>query len=230
MADLTPSTVMAAYHRYMDAAMRFLRAGGYTERQCGACPYEHRCCELMVAATPFEAWAIIQYINEHWRRPRRLLRKLELRVQELAHHCRQYPQSKEGMERAADAWMLKRKKCVFYSREHGCTIYPVRPVSCRRVFSTRNCDNFEWSVPMERPETVRRRIELMFIDAQNPNRNWMELSEAVLTLHRYDLQGAGPGLLELVDAVNRGADDHHILMGAYGYAPAEGLTTPAHVE
>ena len=48
--------------------------------------------------------------------------------------------SEEGHTRMADDWYAKGQKCVFYDKsKKECSIYPVRPVSCRKVYGAKNC-------------------------------------------------------------------------------------------
>lgn len=112
----------------------------YTERQCGACPHEHRCCDLVVSLTPYEALGIMSWLKVHVVDWRGVLERVKMRAEAMRAF---FVDGKfETPELALKAWFYRGIKCVFY--DHGskrCSIYPVRPIACRKAFGDGDCSD-----------------------------------------------------------------------------------------
>jgi Fe-S-cluster containining protein len=120
----------------------------YNEKQCRECTHGHRCCDLMVTITPYEALGIMSWLKanvDDWRG------QLEL-VKMRAESMREFIADKEGKtyfetpEEMIAAWYQRGFKCVFYDLKArngagSCSIYPVRPVNCRKAFGKGDCEN-----------------------------------------------------------------------------------------
>lgn len=119
----------------------------YDETQCRECPYDHACCEMIVACGPFEALGIIHYMRQAFggEGTRARLSLIRVRAKQMQDHIKSHQDKDGNMDeeahtRMADGWFAKGIKCVFYnSRDKRCSIYPVRPIACRRTFGTKDC-------------------------------------------------------------------------------------------
>ncbi|MCH8314177.1 MAG: YkgJ family cysteine cluster protein [Nitrospinae bacterium] len=118
----------------------------YSEEQCGECAYGHACCDLLVTVTPYEALGIMSWLRANVPGWREVLERVKLRAESM----RDIAVDKEGKPRFetadkfAAAWRERKVKCVFYDNKArdgagGCSIYPVRPVNCRKAFGRGDC-------------------------------------------------------------------------------------------
>ena len=141
------------FKQYVAAIARNLRQNtAYTEVQCGACPYDHRCCSLPVWITPFEAFGINWFLNVTTQFK---TAKWKARILNRAKEYLAVSRGKTGVE-ADRLWYEKGKLCVFYDK--GCSIYPARPLACRTLYSVDNCNSGHWVVPQADEEMLRRLI------------------------------------------------------------------------
>lgn len=118
----------------------------YDPTLCDECAHDHCCCNLLVTVTPYEALGIMSWIKEHIADWTTLLGLVKMRAEAL----RAFIADKDGKpyfkseEEMATAWVGRGFKCVFYGStayegSGGCSIYPVRPVNCRKVYGKGDC-------------------------------------------------------------------------------------------
>ena len=118
----------------------------YDETPCDECAYDHRCCDLMVTVTPYEALGIISWLKANKIDWRVALGVVGMRANVL----REFSADEKGkprFENTADmvaAWSARKVKCALYDvnardGKVGCSIYPVRPVNCRKAFGKGDC-------------------------------------------------------------------------------------------
>lgn len=117
----------------------------YSEEQCGECAYDYPCCDLLVTVTPYEALGIMSWLRANIDDWREVLDRVKLRAESL----RDLAVDKDGKpqfkpDEFMAAWWRRKVKCVFYDPKDrdgvgGCTIYPVRPVNCRKTFGQGDC-------------------------------------------------------------------------------------------
>lgn len=114
----------------------------YNQSLCDECAHDHACCNLLVTVTTYEALGIMSWIKENVEGWHMLLQQVKMRAEVI----RAFIANKDGKpyykseEEIATAWFARGFKCVFY--EHGsCSIYPVRPVNCRKVFGKGDCSD-----------------------------------------------------------------------------------------
>lgn len=174
---------MMRYGELISTDLREASDSPYTEAQCGDCPYGHRCCELVVMATPAEAAGILQWLSLNAEDVAAVARAVQLRASVLGEHFKKF-----GKDQAAAiaAWYQKGLKCVFYDveardGEGGCSIYPVRPMACRRVFGDGDCESDEkrgiHSAP-DQPRVLTARVSRFKIHP-DPQQNVAELTSVV---------------------------------------------------
>jgi Fe-S-cluster containining protein len=110
----------------------------YTETQCGECPHMHRCCDLVVSLTPYEALGIMSWLKVHVADWLGVLERVKMRADTLQAF---FVDGKFKTPHAAlKAWFYRGIKCVFYdTTAKRCSIYPVRPVACRKAFGKGDC-------------------------------------------------------------------------------------------
>ncbi len=168
--------------RYGEVFSADMESAGYTEDQCGECPHEHRCCDLIVKATPAEAAGILQWIPENHPDKVGIIRAVSFRAGIISDHFKKFGKD------AINTWFGKRMKCVFYDKEKkACSIYPVRPLACRRVYGAGNCDNMGTKDPpgfkviMETPQVLTSRVARFKIHP-DLNQNLAELTSLVAIL------------------------------------------------
>lgn len=151
--------VIKAFEKYANAYMRLYKGeSDYTESQCGSCPHGSRCCNMIVGVTPFEVAAINAYINLTV--PPHVIRVVMKKIRKRARVIRQHFGRYNDASEAAAAWLARGVGCLFF-RGGKCSIYEVRPLGCRKLFSTGDCNRSEWKTMEDRGEVLRRRIELM---------------------------------------------------------------------
>lgn len=153
--------IRKVFTRYSDAYMRvFEKESGYTESQCGPCPHSHICCRMQVHVTPFEVAAINNFLNARLPRPvlKKVMKTIRLHAKVVQTHRAKYATETE----AAEAWVDRNEMCGFYDKgKRICSIYPVRPLACRKVWSVGDCGKMEWNTMLDRMEVLRRRIEIL---------------------------------------------------------------------
>lgn len=125
------------------------------------------CCHQLVMVTPMEAHAIDQYLDTHPNVRSGLDRGLEAWRGALAEHpelaaglddlaaAGGYPEEEDG-GRLEEVYWSARLPCPFLASGH-CTIYPVRPFSCREhhvVSAPELCQ-----IELDRPEPAGTRLE-----------------------------------------------------------------------
>ena len=118
----------------------------YSEAQCDFCEYGHRCCDLIVSVTTYEALGIMSWIRANRKDWKALLSLVKMRAKvlfEFEHQKNGKPKHKNRME-MLDAWAARRIKCPFYDFKvrggvGGCSVYPVRPMNCRKAFGKGDC-------------------------------------------------------------------------------------------
>jgi Fe-S-cluster containining protein len=136
-----PTPIMARQlEAYGGILTEDLKLGGiYDESQCGACPHQHRCCDMIVTLTPYEALGIVGYLIQKFGiAAKDILDRVSMRAKTLYEHRLQFKNSTA----AIDAWFAKKLKCVFYDNVNRCcSIYPVRPVNCRQAFGKGDCNS-----------------------------------------------------------------------------------------
>ncbi len=152
--------IVKAFNRYADAYMRLYQGeSDYTTAQCESCPYGAACCKLTVGVTPFEVAAICAFVNATV--PRHIIgvviKKIRKRARIIRDHAGRY---NDGSEAAA-AWLARGIGCLFHAPGHGCSIYPVRPMACRKIYSTGDCHSDQWLTMIDRDEVLKRRIEFL---------------------------------------------------------------------
>ena len=148
------------FQRYMAAIGRGLRTGNYTEVQCAACPYGHHCCTLPVYITPFEASAILWFLNVKTRLDTAAWRA---RIRHRADAYAAAAGNREG-EDANRAWFAKGEYCMFYAKDaRRCSIYEARPLACRGLYSVDKCTAGRWIVSQPAPGLIQRLIGLMVV-------------------------------------------------------------------
>ena len=145
---MNPEKMARHAEAFGDAHTKALQlSGAYNEVQCRECPHEHTCCDFIVACGPFEALGIINYLKVTLGEEgmRGMLQLIKWRAQQQTTHVKSYQDENgvmtdEDHTRMADDWYAKGEKCVFYDKgKSECSIYPVRPVSCRKVYGERDC-------------------------------------------------------------------------------------------
>lgn len=136
------------WQRYGDILSRELALDpDYTEEQCGQCPYGDRCCDLMVTITPYEALGIMSWLRANVPDWRGVLDRVKMRAEAMRDWLTKEDNRTPRFARFEDAiaeWCKRGIKCVFYDPaarggRGGCSIYPVRPVNCRKVFGRGDC-------------------------------------------------------------------------------------------
>lgn len=153
--------MLKVFNKYADAYMRIFKTeSDYDERQCGACPYDHNCCNMLVFTTPFEVAAINVFINRVL--PPRIIKVVQKAIKRRAgavkRHFARYGDESEAVE----AWFSRSEMCLFYNkRERKCDIYQVRPMACRKIWSVRDCGKLEWATRLDRSEVLKHRIEML---------------------------------------------------------------------
>lgn len=135
-----------------------LGAGGYDESQCSACPHEHRCCNLLVSVTPYEAIGIITWLKTHLPdEVKAILDRVKMRSEAMMDYI--VAGKFENLPALADAWYARGIKCAFYDqKESRCSIYPVRPVACRTAYGRGDC-GVDGIKTVEEDGDLRRRRE-----------------------------------------------------------------------
>ena len=168
--------------RYGEVFSADMENEGYTESQCGECPHEHRCCDLIVMSTPAEAAGILQWLSKNSPDVMGISRAVSFRAGVIADHFKKFGKD------AINTWFGKRMKCIFYDKEKSaCSIYPVRPLACRRVYGAGNCDNIGTKDPagmkviMENPAVLTARVARFKIHA-DMNQNLAELTSLVAVM------------------------------------------------
>lgn len=115
----------------------------YSEDQCGECPYDHRCCGLMVAITPYEALGIMSWLKVHRKDWRDVFALVKMRAEVFKEFFQREPGEEfKTLGEGLQAWADKKLKCVFY--DHGkkeCSIYPIRPTACRKAYGKGDCSD-----------------------------------------------------------------------------------------
>ncbi len=126
--------------RYGEVFSADMEATGYSEENCAECAYGHRCCEQIVSGTPAEAAGILQWLSKNSPDVMETGRAVTFRASILRDHFKKFVGKVGDPTGAAIShWYAKRLKCVFYDgEEKTCSIYPVRPLACRRVFGAEN--------------------------------------------------------------------------------------------
>jgi len=123
--------------------------GTYTEAQCGECPHGHRCCDLIVGISPFEALGILHWLrNRHSQEEfQAIMGLVKMRADALADFMSNYADDAGGIggaeyTQACEDWYARQIKCVFYDKQKKCcSIYEVRPLACRKAFGEGDCLN-----------------------------------------------------------------------------------------
>ena len=119
----------------------------YSEAQCAACAYGHRCCDMVILVTPAEVAGILQWLEATLKgNVMGLIRTIKLRASVLREHFNAFGALGKVMDHtqqgALDAWFAKGLKCVFYDKDRKrCGIYPVRPLACRKTYGSGLCSN-----------------------------------------------------------------------------------------
>lgn len=168
----------------------------YDETQCRECPHEHTCCDLMVACGPFEAFGII-----HWLKSEKpdsfvgILQTVQMRADLTAGFLESYATDgvlgQEARRKSCDDWYSKRLKCIFYDhRSKNCSIYPVRPMACRRDFGRGDCTAGFRSSAAATPEVEDYRLSRIKITPGGA----LEQSVELATLISYLAKGAKIGI------------------------------------
>lgn len=124
------------YSAVYGAALRLDPA--YDEAQCSECPHDHSCCDLAVSITPYEGLGILSWLKMHAPDWQGVLERVRMR----AAVWRDFFQHGEfgDLEAAFGAWFKRGLRCVFYDRAaRRCSIYPVRPLACRKAFGQGDC-------------------------------------------------------------------------------------------
>lgn len=128
------STTLAVYKLtdfFLSRAMNSPTPPVACERGCSACCYQ------IVTASPLE-W---REIETYLRQTTGLLAQLRDRIKNAVRQWREYkdrhPRMPSYMQVSTDFAL---KPCVFLDEPTGsCTIYPVRPLACRSMTSTKRC-------------------------------------------------------------------------------------------
>jgi len=163
--------------RYGEIVTADLPGAIYHERQCSACPHEHRCCDLVVMATPAEAAGILQWLARNARDVGTIARAVQFRASVLGEHFKKF---KRDQAAAIADWYNRRIKCVFYDPDtRRCSIYPVRPVACRRAFGEGDCkDGAGIKAALDTAEVLTARVSRYKIHP-DPQQNVAELTSLV---------------------------------------------------
>jgi len=123
--------------RYGEIVSADMEGTAYTEEQCAECQYEHRCCELIITSTPAEVAGILQWLSLNSKDVMGISRAIQFRASVLQEHFKKFP---GDLKAAIVAWAGKGMKCIFYDNEaKQCSIYPVRPIPCRRMYGQADC-------------------------------------------------------------------------------------------
>ncbi len=164
-----PTPIMARQlEAYGEIVTRDLKLGGaYDESQCNACPHGHRCCDLSVTCTPYEALGIIGYLVQKFGAGAKdILDRVAMRAKVMYDHMQGF----KNVNEALDAWYKKKLRCVFYDHDgKKCSIYPVRPVTCRSAYGKGDCETDGVRTLDEDPDLfmVRaKRVEIPLMQGQ----------------------------------------------------------------
>lgn len=156
----------------------------YDETLCRECSLEHRCCDYLVRCAPFEALGIICFLKvTHGDQGMNdMLGLIKRRANEVQEHIKKYTgengtMDKNGEDRMVKEWAATHSRCVFYNHEHKkCSIYPVRPIACRRAYGTGGCgdDNVTAAIAHEQAEI--RRLTRIKITEGDPEEQHQEMT------------------------------------------------------
>lgn len=145
MARGALSLVLAVYKVVDELTQRKLQEDGVVLACRKSCSF---CCYQMVTCTEVEWREIRSFLKERWREMRkRLVGKA------LIPWMRYYREniSPDGGEvfqwdprKLYQDWLGKRP-CIFLDQDGSCSIYPVRPIDCRTLTSTKTC--ISWKQP-----------------------------------------------------------------------------------
>ena len=160
--------------RYGEIVSADMEGTPYTEEQCAECQYEHRCCESIVTTTPAEVAGILQWLSLNARNIMETARIIQFRASVLREHFKRF----SGDPKAAiAAWAAKRMKCIFYDKEaKQCSIYPVRPIPCRRMYGGADC-----RVMPETKEVITARVARYKVH-QDMNNNIAEMTSLLAVM------------------------------------------------
>lgn len=184
--------IRRAYDNYAAAYMRIYKGEtGYTEQQCEACPYDHTCCNMLVYVTPFEVAPILSYINANSWNVKAWKARIKARWRMVRAHMARYRDESE----ASDAWYQRGIKCLFYdSADHRCMIYPVRPMACRKLYSTDDCERMKWRTALDNEPVLQARIDLMPHRLTTYQDNFLEFSTLLRSMMGDKPTGMSPRL------------------------------------
>lgn len=165
------------YGEYISNDLKQMSA--YTEKQCSACVYDHKCCNMIVQVTPAEVAGILQWLETKLGgNVMGLVASIRLRSTMLREHFKKFEPKHQAL--AVSSWFAKGIKCVFYDKDQKkCGIYQVRPLRCRMTFGAGDCSNGDAIRTIAEADRVTQvRVERYMIHPQ-PKRNLMELTTAI---------------------------------------------------
>lgn len=140
------SFVNAVYETMDEAAAEEDQSQWACHKGCSACCYQ------MVHITTYEAAKIIRYLNGLERKKRKPILKRVLKSIDKYWKWVHRMGGKDNQQLADDIWVRaqwKGKVCPFLNSRDRCSIYPVRPISCRSAYSTVVCNTEEWQTSNE---------------------------------------------------------------------------------
>lgn len=193
----------------------------YTEAQCGACPHEHRCCDLGVTISPYEALGIMSWLKIHKPDWTAILDRVKMRAEAMVAFFRDSKLT--SIQECLGAWYERRIKCVFYDvRNKQCSIYPVRPMVCRKAFGVGDC-NVDGVKTIREHEglLIVRRLRVRIAQLQERGISMAEMCSMITLLRQ-------PGTVTMVDEQDRAffrtepllLSDEQILWG-FGARPVD---------
>lgn len=123
--------VDAAFARTVKIVDDKIARSDYTDEVCRNCPYDHTCCDSLVAVTMIEAIVLAKHIDarpDRWTIIRRLRERYQL-LRQAYHKIVKLPDGDLTTE-----YFSHHVKCALY--ENGrCSAYDVRPISCREAYT-----------------------------------------------------------------------------------------------
>lgn len=110
------------------------------------------CCYQMVHITTHEAGEIIRYLNKLERRKRKgVMRRVCKSIDKYWKWFHRMGGA-DNQQLADDLWVRAQwdgQACPFLNPRGRCSIYPVRPISCRSTYSTIICHTEKWQTSDE---------------------------------------------------------------------------------
>ncbi len=167
------------------------------KKGCGSC------CSLYLECTDIEAELIRRYINET-RTPEEidaLNKKVKIMLETIATTGSPHVLQEKELDKLYLNYASKRKSCIFLNEDKSCSIYEVRPLSCRKFLVFTSAENCSLKEEIVTPSLAPGNIGRLAVD------NLSMVVGKYKNLNYLDGQDMKPIMKSLIQWFKNGFDD-----------------------